>query len=186
MCFKGSWTHTGNYLLHSVVNTNSLARLSRVAQRLGLSTRPHPPPPTCLFQTYFSTALSTLRKFHPQKFEKIQTIRKWRKKRLADMTWIKDSILTDDQLVKENAKLEFLEISPKHKDELHAKHKTSFEKDQAKYDKLFEYEAQKVVKSAPRIPKALRPPPSSGTPPGPPSSQPTSVDMGSTFLTGFV
>ncbi len=145
------------------------------------------------------------------------TIKRLRLKRRADMTWIKDSILTDDQLVKENAKLEFLEISPEHKDELHAKHKTSFEKDQAKYDKLFEYEAQKVVKGVPRIPKALRPHPMycewlngyvcaiNDRKPGAAfldpkdiasvnkaitecvgSSRPPSVDMGSTFLTGFV
>ena len=83
-------------------------------------------------------------------------------------------------------------------DELHATHKTSFEKDQKKYDQLFEYEAKKVVKGVPRLTKdpgllkkaallkGLRPQPSSGTPPGPPPSQPTSVDMGSEWLTGFV
>ena len=117
------------------------------------------------------------------------------------MTWIKPSILTDDKDIKEKSKLEFLEISPKHKDELHATHKTSFEKDQKKYDQLFEYEAKKVVQGVPKLTKdpgllkkaallkGLRPKPSSGTPPGPPPSQPSipcSVDMGSEWLTGFV
>ena len=44
-------------------------------------------------------------------------------------------------------------ISPEHKDELHAKHKTSFEKDQKKYNQLFEYEAKKVVEGVPRLSK---------------------------------
>ena len=105
------------------------------------------------------------------------------------MTWIKDSILTEQVNVR---KLEFLEINPKHKDNLLEKHKTSFEKDQKKYDKLFEYEAKKVVQGVPRLSKegaamleAMQPKPPSSPPPGPPSKPPVpcSVDMGSEWLT---
>ena len=71
------------------------------------------------------------------------TIKKRRRKRLADKTWIKDSILTQrDHVCK---LVEFVEINPKKKDKLLDKYKSSFEKDQKKYDKLFEYESKKVV-----------------------------------------
>ena len=81
-------------------------------------------------------------------------------------------------------KLEFVEISPKNKDKLLDKYKTSFEKDQKKYDKLFEYEAKKVVhyREGPEAKPPPSPPPS---PPSPPSV-PCSLDMGSSWLYGFV
>ena len=73
----------------------------------------------------------------------------------------------------------------------------SFEKDQKKYDKLFEYEAKKVVHAVPRLSKdevalleamktEAKPPPSPL--PSPPSSPsvPCSVDMDSSWLYGFV
>ena len=108
------------------------------------------------------------------------------------MIWIKDSILTEQVNVR---KLEFLEINPKHKDNLLEKHKTSFEKDQKKYDKLFEYEASKVVQGVPRLNKeevamleAMKPKPPASPPPGPPTEPavPCSVDMDSEWLVGFV
>ena len=55
--------------------------------------------------------------------------------------------------------LEFVEISPKHKDKLLAKHKESFARDQTLYDKVNEYESTKVVHAEPRISKVVRPTP---------------------------
>ena len=112
----------------------------------------------------------------------------------AYKTWIKDSILTEQVNVR---KLEFFDINAKNKDKkkLLEKHKTSFEKDQKKYDKLFEYEAKKVVQGVPRLSKeeaamfeAMKAKPPASPPPGPPteSAVPCSVDMGSEWLTGFV
>ena len=141
------------------------------------------------------------------------TIKMQRRKRLANKTWIKDSILTQRDHVR---KLEFVEINPKNKDKLLEKYKTSFEKDQKKCDKLFEYESKKVVHTVPRFSKAeiarlqelssgagyplneeelavmeacrteAKPPPS--PPPSPPSppSVPCSVDMDASWLSGFV
>ena len=111
--------------------------------------------------------------------------------------------------------LEFVEISPKNKDKLLDKYKTSFEKDQKKYDKLFEYEAKKVVHTVPRFSKAeiarlqelsrratplseeeaavleacrieAKPPPSPPPLPPSPPAVPCSVDMDSSWLYGFV
>ena len=69
----------------------------------------------------------------------------------ARWPWIKNKILTQQDHVR---KLEFVDISP---NKLLEKYKTSFEKDQKKYDKLFEYEAQQMVFAEPRISKAKRP-----------------------------
>ena len=86
--------------------------------------------------------------------------------------------------------MEFVEISPKNKDKLLDKYKTGFEKDQKKYDELFEYGAKKVVHAQPccRISKAVR---LTRLPYGPlPKPEPLpstySVVMGSTWLYGFV
>ncbi len=80
---------------------------------------------------------------------------------------------------------------------LYIDNRTSFEKDQKKYDKLFEYESKKMVHAEPRLSKdevalleamktEAKPPPS--PPPSPPSppSVPCSVDMDSEWLYGFV
>ena len=92
-------------------------------------------------------------------------------------------------------KLEFVEISPKNKDKLLAKYryKTGFEKDQKKYDKLFEYEAKQVVHALPRLSKAevallealrteVRPTPKPEAKPEVVEPKPCSVDMSSIRL----
>ena len=81
-------------------------------------------------------------------------IKKRRKKRQADKSWMKNKILTQQNHVR---KLEFVEINPKNKDKLLDKYKFSFEKDHKKYDKLFEYEAEQMVHAEPRISNAVRP-----------------------------
>ena len=110
------------------------------------------------------------------------------------MSWIKNKILTQQNHVR---KLEFVEVSPKNKDKLLAKYKSAFEKDQKKYDELFQYEAKKVVHTLPRLSKEeaallealkteAKPPPS--PPPSPPSppAVPCYVDTGSSWLVGYV
>ena len=82
------------------------------------------------------------------------TLKKRRKKRQADKSWMKNKILTQQNHVR---KLEFVEISPKNIDKILDKYKTSFEKDPKKYDKLFEYEAEQMVHAEPRISNAVRP-----------------------------
>ena len=75
--------------------------------------------------------------------------------------------------------------------------KTGFEKDQKKYDKLFEYEAKKVVHTLPRLSKdevdlleALKAEARSTPEPEPKPKvvepKPCSVDMDSLWLYGFV
>ena len=86
--------------------------------------------------------------------------------------------------------LEAVEISPKEKDKLLAKHKKMFEKEQKVYDKINEFNAKQVVHAEPRVEKAVQTTP---LPYGPlpkplePMPQPDcSVDVGSTTWSGYV
>ena len=69
-----------------------------------------------------------------------------------------------------------------------SKYKASFEKDQKLYDKLNQYEAKQVIHAQPRLSKAVRPTPLPYGPLPKPELLPStySVDMGSTWLYGFV